>query len=70
MDWEKLVREVATSMQLVDEEGRLRKLDSLTAIELISDIETRSGVDTSSVELSAETFASIESVARALSALG
>jgi len=69
MDLVAIVREAASSMKLVDEGGKLKKLDSLTVIDFVVELERASGLEIPSTALRSETFESIETIAEMLEEL-
>ena len=64
-----LVREAASSLGLLDAEGRLVDLDSLTILDLVEKLETKGGITIPTASLRQEAFTSIESIANLLTEL-
>ena len=69
MDYAKVVAEVAKGLNLLDKGGNLAALDSLSVLELITSIEDATMIIIPTVEIRAEVFESIESVAALLARL-
>ena len=69
MNWVEVVETTARNMGGLDEQGRLKALDSLTLIDFIVELESAGNVEIPSDALRADTFASVESVAQLLATL-
>jgi acyl carrier protein len=69
MDFVPVVRQTASEMRLLDATGNLKRLDSLTIIDFVVQLEAASGVEIPTVVLRHDTFESIETVAEMLQEL-
>jgi acyl carrier protein len=61
-----IVHDAAKSLRLLDSEGRLVRLDSLSILRFISAIESSSDIRIPTAKLRPEVFQSVETVARML----
>jgi len=64
-----MVREIATSMMLVDEGDRLREMDSLMVVEFLTALEARTQITIPVGSIQQEMFQSVESIAAVLTDL-
>lgn len=68
-DYVKTVTDAATSLKLLDAEGKLIPLDSLSVLDLITEIETLTQITIPTADIRADIFESVESVASLLTRL-
>lgn len=61
-----LVASVARTLKLVDSEGKLVVLDSLSLLDLVSELENETGLEIPTSELRVDTFSSIDNIAALL----
>jgi acyl carrier protein len=57
-----VVRSIASTLNVLDGDDRLRPLDSLTLIEFVAALEEATGLDLLGLPLAASNFQSVESV--------
>ena len=69
MSWMDEVVAAAKTLSLIDESNQLVPLDSLSVLDLITEIENRTSISISTADIRAENFESLESVANLLSSL-
>lgn len=69
MNYLEVVTKTAMSMNLLDGQGRLRRLDSLTVIDLVLALETAAKVSIPTASIREETFESVETIAQMLADL-
>jgi acyl carrier protein len=69
MSYTQTVIHVAQNLKLLDETGKLVVLDSLSMLDLITDLETATQLAIPTVEIRDEVFRSIEDVAQLLARL-
>lgn len=66
MNYTSTIHEVAAALNLIDGNGKLKPLDSLTIMDLVVGLEDKIGFEIPTLELRADTFESIESIAEML----
>ena len=59
-----MVRSIASDLRVLDDDGGLRPLDSLTLVEFVNALEDASGVDLRGIRITIEHFRSVESVVK------
>lgn len=69
MDFRDTVRATARELGLLDKEGALAPLDSLSIVDLLTGLDESTGISVPTKALRPEAFASIESVAALLAEL-
>jgi len=68
-DYVQAVSDAARSLELLDESGKLIPLDSLSVLDLITELETLTQITIPTADIRADLFESVESVASLLSRL-
>ena len=63
MDFVQVVTEAAKALEMLDEDGALIQLDSVSVMELIAELEHTTKVSIPASEMRAESFQSIEAIA-------
>ena len=61
---ERVIRDIAASLNLLGEGGVLKPLDSMTLIDLVIDLEQRLAIEIPPVMVSLAAFASIDAIVR------
>jgi hypothetical protein len=69
MDYAELVRSVAHGLNLLDGDGRLVALDSLSIVDFVTELEASAQIEIPTTSMRAEEFASIETIAALLTRL-
>jgi acyl carrier protein len=69
MDYADTVRDVARSLSLLNPDGTLARMDSLSAVDLVVALEDTTKVSIPAHDLRTETFESVESIAALLQGL-
>jgi acyl carrier protein len=62
-DYLTLVKQVAGELNLIDDQGKVLPLDSLSMIDLVIALESSAGIAIPATSLRPEAFASVESIA-------
>ena len=68
-DYVKTVTDAATSLKLLDKSGKLIPLDSLSVLDLITELESLTQITIPTADIRADNFASVETVASLLTRL-
>jgi len=69
VDHRQHVLDAAKTLNLLDEQGALIQLDSLTVLDLVNELERRIGISVPTNEIQAEAFESIDTVVAMLTKL-